>query len=100
MAKYLILWKTKPNSMPTDPKEAATQMKNVMDMTKRMLKDHPGWDYGMFLGEEEGYILGEMSPEEIQTGGMMFGSFVSSKVYQILSLDEVEKISKSVMAKT
>jgi hypothetical protein len=82
---------------PVDPKERAGTMMKLVEMTKQWKKDHPDGEWGAFIGENKGYSVGASSPQDIMKLNLMFAPYVSFKVYQAASIEEVEGLLKSMM---
>ncbi len=99
MSKYVTLWEMDMSKIPTDPKESSAVMTKMIEMTKQWLKDNPGTEWGTFIGENKGYVLGGKSPQDVMKTTLMFSPYVQFKVYQAASINEVEEVYKSMMPK-
>jgi hypothetical protein len=95
--KYVTLWEMNMDRFPADPVESGKIMMKLIEMTKQWQKDTPSGEWGSFLGEFKGYSTGAKSAEEMMRINMMFSPYVTFKVYQAMSLDEVEAGIKSLM---
>jgi hypothetical protein len=97
--KYLTLWEMDMSRIPTDPQQSGAVMMKMIEMTKQWLKDNPGAEWGSFIGEHKGFVLGGRTPQDIMKTTMMFSPYIKFKVYQAASADEVEENIKSMMPK-
>lgn len=98
MTKYVGLWEMDSSKVPDDPKESVAVMTKMIEMTKQWLKDNPGSEWGNFIGETRGYVLSTKSPEDVMKSSLMFRPYVNIKMYQAASIDEFEKVYKSVVS--
>ena len=98
MPKYFSLWEMDMSRVPNDPKERAAQTTQMIEMTKQWLKDNPGTEWGIFLGESRGYVMGGKTPEDVGKVALAFSPYVQNKVYQACSINEFEEIFKSMMS--
>jgi hypothetical protein len=94
MPKYVALWEMDASRIPADPQQFATLMAKMIDMTKQWLKDHPGAEWGAFIGEGKGYCSADMSAQDVIKVNMMFTPYVHFKVYQAASIKELEEVYK------
>jgi hypothetical protein len=96
--KYVTLWEMNMASFPVDQGENTKIMMKLVEMTKQWAKDHPNDQWGKFLGENRGYSIMNGSQEDVMKISMMFSPYVEFKVYQSVSIDEVDTAMKSMMA--
>ena len=97
MLKYVTLWELEMSKLPNDANERVTVMTKMIEMTKQVLKENPGSEWGAFIGEGKGYSIGSKTPQDIMKINMMFSPYVQFKVYQAVSIDEFEEVFKSMM---
>ena len=95
--KYFMLWEMDISRFPTDPAENAKLTTKMIEMTKQWNQTHPGGEWGKFLGENRGYAIAG-SQEDVMRASMMFSPYVEFKVYQAVSIEEVDGAFKAVMA--
>jgi hypothetical protein len=98
MPKYITMWEMDMSRVSNDPKERATAMTMLIEMTKEWLKNNPGTEWGIFLGESKGYTIGEKTFQDVAKSTLAFAPYVKNVVYQALSINEFEDIYKSVMS--
>jgi hypothetical protein len=95
--KYMLLWEMDMSKFPADPVENGKIMAKLIGITKQWGQSHPSGEWGKFLGENRGYSIAS-SQDEVMQASMMFSPYVQFKVYQIVSLEEVEASFKAMMA--
>jgi hypothetical protein len=90
MGKYICLWEADESKIPIDPAERKVgwQMATAMvreDFNKGLTKD-----YGVFLGQPNGFTIVEGTEEEVTNMTLQYMPFFRFKVIPIISLDKVE----------
>ena len=95
--KYLTLWEMNMARFPSDPAESGKIMMKLVEMTKQWGKENPGDEWGKFLGENKGYSIVNGTQEKIMKLSMMFSPFVEFKVFQAVTINEVEAAMKTMM---
>ena len=98
MPRYLTLWEMDQSKMPVDPKERLALLKKMNDMTKRVLKEHPGAEWGAFVGESKGFSISSDSATalEMNVVAQTFVPYVQFKVYQAVSNEEFADVLKAL----
>ena len=96
MPNTVTLWELDLSKLPGDPNERTALMAKMIEMTKQVLKEHPGTVWGAFIGEDKGYSAGPLTAQDIVKINLMFSPFVKFKVYQAISIDEFDAIFKAV----
>lgn len=99
MPKYFNLWEMDTTRMPTDPNERMAVLKKLLEITKQYLKENPGSEWGAFIGESKGYSSGSVSWQELTKVQQMLAPYVHFKIYQAVSVEELEEFYKPMMAK-
>jgi hypothetical protein len=97
MPNYVALWEINMSGMLINPHERSAAHLKMLDMVKQVLKDNPGSDFGVFIGEHKGYVTGIKNWQTIVKIDQMFSPLVTFKVYQALSIAEDEEVWKSMM---
>ncbi len=97
MPKLFNLWEMDMSRMPTDPNERMAILRKLMEITKQYLKENPGSEWGAFIGENKGYSMGAKSWQNLTKITQMLAPYVRCKIYQAISVDEVEELFKSLM---
>ena len=95
MAKYVYLWETDLSKSPADPKEMSALTTKYLEMLKQWLKDNPGSEWGGFIEEPKGYMIGGKTPQDTMKLTGMFAPYIKFKVYQAVSVNEFEEVVKS-----
>jgi hypothetical protein len=98
MPRYFTLWEMDQSKMPADPKERLALLKKMSDMTKKFLKEHPGAEWGGFVGEGKGFAISSSSGTalEMNVVSQMFAPYVQNKVYQAISIEEFDDVIKAL----
>jgi hypothetical protein len=96
MAKYLVLWELNLDKMPDDPKERGEGWAMMLEMIKQDIKEGINLDWGCFVGETKGYTISESDPVELMKLLQRFAPFVLFEVRQVLSVDDVMDVARSL----
>ena len=96
MAKYLLLWELNEDKMPDDPKARGEGWAMMLDMIKQDLETGVHSDWGTFVGEMRGYTVMENDPVELMKLIQRFAPFVVFEVHQVVSVDDVMEVAKSL----
>lgn len=97
MSKYLITWEADESRMPTDPKELGALVSKMGEMVKQDMKEGKTSDWGIFVGGGAGYAVGEGNALDLYKDLQRYSPFITFKVHQVLSIDEVLDVVKSMM---
>ena len=96
MPKYFMTWEVDPTRVPTDPKERGALWSGMVEMVKQEIKAGITSDWGTFVGEARGYSIGEQSVLDLSKTLQQFYPFVTFQVHQVMSVDEVAELAKSL----
>ena len=96
MPKYFMTWEVDPTRVPTDPKERGALWSGMVEMVKQEMKAGITSDWGAFVGEARGYSIGEQSVLDLSKTLQQFYPFVTFQVHQVMSVDEVAELAKSL----
>jgi len=83
--------------MPTDTKERGAMWSMMVEQVKQDMKEGREEDWGCFVGETSGYSVSERSELDLAKDLQRFYPFVTFKVHQVMSVDEVAELAKSMM---
>ena len=99
MAKYFITWEVDPNRAPVDPKERGAAWLMMAEMIKKDIQEGKTTDWGAIVGEGRGYSIGtgEQSLVDLSKDLQRYFPYVTFNVHQVMSVDEVIELSKSMM---
>ena len=99
MAKYHLIWEAEVGKFPTDPKELMELNMKTLESIKQALKESGtvARDWGCFLGGNRGYAIGEGDASAVAKAMWQFTPYYKFEVQQVLSVDEVIDINKSMM---
>ena len=96
MAKFLTLWELDTTRVPVDPKERITYWTMLLNMVKDDLKSGRTADWGEFAGGGRGYTIAEGTEQEISMALSRYVPYVKFKVYQIVSMSQIEEMMKAL----
>jgi hypothetical protein len=97
MPKYFMTWEVDPTRVPTDAKERGAMWSMMTEQVKQDLAENKEEDWGCFVGETSGYSISERSEIDLAKDLQRFYPFVTFKVHQVMSVDEVAELAKSLM---
>ncbi len=96
MPKYLVLWEVDPSMVSVDPKERGALWVGMTDSVKQDIKEGKMSDWGCFVGETSGYSVGEQSEVDLAKDLQRFYPFLTFKVFQVMSIDQIAEVAKSL----
>jgi hypothetical protein len=96
MGKYLLLWELDRSKIPMDLKERGDGFNLLMEMVKEDMKKGLTKEWGVFLGEFEGYSVVEGTEVEIMNQVQKYTPFVYFEVHPLGSLDQVDEMIKAL----
>jgi hypothetical protein len=96
MGKYLLLWEMDRTKIPVSPKERGIGTSMLLEMVKQDIKKGKTKDWGVFVGEHDGYAVVEGTEVEILNHIQQFTPFVYFKVHPIASVTQVEEMIKTL----
>ena len=97
MAKYFMNCEVDPNRAPVDPKERGAAWLMLAEMVKRSMEEGKTSDWGVFVGGDEGYAIGEGNAVDLCTELQQYHPYINFMVHQVLSIDELMEAQKSRM---
>jgi len=97
MPKYLITWKSDLSRWPTDPKERGALSVKLLEMVQQGIKEGKMTDWGQFIGGQEGYAIAEGDALDLNFSFRQYYPYVTFKVHQALSVDEISDAIKAMM---
>lgn len=81
---------------PIDPKERGALWGGMVEIIKQEMKDGITSEWGAFVGEARGYSIGEQSIVDLAKTLQQFYPFVTFQVHQVMSIDEMAEVAKSL----
>ncbi len=96
MAKYLILWEIDHTKIPVDPKERGAGWAALMKMIKKDRKKGLTKDWGVFVGETNGYSVFQGSELEVMNTLHQYVPFVKFKVHPVATESQVNRMIKAL----
>ena len=97
MAKYLMTWETDEHLWPTNSKEQAALAVKLGELVQRAMKEGKIVDWGIFVGGDRGYAIGEGNAVELYAELQQYHPYIDFMVHQVLSIDELMEAQKSRM---
>jgi hypothetical protein len=97
-AKYFMTWEIDMSKVPVDPKERGAAWLVMVSMVKQDMKEGKTTDWGSFVGESNGYAVSALSDVELNKNLQRFYPYVTFKVHQVNSIDQVADLAKSLTA--
>jgi hypothetical protein len=96
MGKYLLKWQLDPTRAPVDPKERARQWTGLLAMVKKDLEKKLITEWGVFAGEDSGYMIAQGSETEISVMVQQYYPFVHFETHPIMSIGQAEEVVKTM----
>jgi len=96
MAKYFMTWEADESLWPTDPKELNALVSKLSEMVKQDMKEGKTSDWGIFVGGDKGYAISEGNALDLYKGLQRFHPYINFMVHEVLSIDEVSEVWKSM----
>lgn len=96
MAKYLVLSETDTSRTPEDPKAKKAQWLAFQELIMKQLKEGVIKEWGFVVGEMRAYAIFEGSAVDLQTLTAGWVPFAKFKVSELLTIDELNKATKSL----
>jgi hypothetical protein len=87
MGRYLVLWEA-------DERKIGWQM--ATEMVEQDIKDGLVKDYGVFIGQPNGFTIAEGTRDEIINMTIKFMPFFRFKVMPLASIDQVKEAIKTI----
>ena len=97
MAKYFMTWEADESLWPTDPKEQGALGMKLAEMVKQSMKEGKTSDWGVFVGGDKGYAIGEGNAVDLYAELQQYHPYINFMVHQVLSIDELLEAQKSRM---
>ena len=96
MGKYLMLWEVDQARVPVSPQERGSTWGAFMGMIKEDLKKGILKDWGIFVGENNGYAVVEGTEVEIGNMVQQYVPWVIFKARAVASVNQVDTIIKEL----
>jgi len=97
MSKYLITWEADESIWPADLKEQGALASKLGEMVKQSMKEGKTLDWGIFIGGDKGYSVGEGNAVDLYKDLQRYHPYINFNVQEVLSIDEVLEVMKSMM---
>ncbi len=96
MAKYLVLWEIDSTKIPVSPQERAAMWGPMADMVKQDMKKGISKDWGIFVGEVNGYAIAEGTEVEVSNMIQQYVPFVHFEVHHVMSVEQADEVTKAL----
>ena len=97
MAKYFMTWEADEHLWPINSKEQAALAMKLGELVQRAMKEGKIVDWGIFVGGDRGYAIGEGNAVELYAELQEYHPYIDFMVHQVLSIDELMEAQKSRM---
>ena len=88
MTKYLLLWEIDTTRTPDDPEARKQQWRTLQDMVVKQLEDGDLKDWGMCLGEMNGYCIIEGTAADVAKFTLVYSPYVIFEVREVRSIQQ------------
>jgi hypothetical protein len=96
MGRYLILWEADESKITLNREELKVGWLGAIEMTKQDLKSGLTKDWGVFMGQTNGFNISEGTEAEIHSALTKYIPYFRFKVYPLLSVGQTEEIIKAM----
>jgi hypothetical protein len=96
MGRYLVLWEADESKIPIAPDERKIGWQMATEMVEQDIKDGLVKDYGVFIGQPNGFTIAEGTRDEIINMTIKFMPFFRFKVMPLASIDQVKEAIKTI----
>ena len=92
MGKYLILWEVDQTKIPIDPKERGDGWGLLMAMVRQDIEKGISKDWGVFIGETNGYGVFEGTEVEVMNALQQYVPFCIFKVHPVATESQANEM--------
>jgi len=96
MGKYLMLWEVDQTKIPIGPQERGSGWGPLLDMVKEDLRKGILKEWGIFVGENNGFAVAEGNEVEIGNMVQRYVPWVIFKARAVASVNQVDAIIKEL----
>ena len=97
MPKYLVLWELDQRRIPTGRKDRGSGWSFLLSMIREQIKQGLTKDWGLFVGETNGFSIMEGTEVEVTKTLQKYVPFSIHKVKQVMSIDQAEEVIKNLI---
>jgi hypothetical protein len=94
MAKYLALWEVEQSKIPIDPKQKGAAWGMLMAVVRQDLAKGVMTNWGMFVGETNGFCLMEGTELEVMNSLTQYVPFVIFQLHPVATESQVNEMIK------
>jgi hypothetical protein len=99
MGRYLLLWELDPTGVPISPQERGTAWAVLIDMVKQDLRKGTLKDWGIFVGEGNGYAVAEGTEVEVANALQQYVPYVLFQTHPVASVSQIGEVIKALSVK-
>ncbi len=96
MGRYLLLWEIDPTKIPVDIKKRGGDFGALMKVIKQDMKAGILKDWGLFVGEHNGYSVVEGTEIEVIKATQRYTPFVCFEAHPIASVNHTGEMIKAL----
>ena len=96
MGKYLLLWEIDPTKIPVDLKERGVEFGALMKVIKQDMKEGILKDWGLFVGEHNGYSVVQGTEVEVIKAIQRYTPFIYFASHPIASVTQAGEMIKAL----
>ena len=96
MGKYLLLWELVPTKIPLDLKERGGEFGALMKVIKQDMKEGILKDWGLFVGEHNGYSVVQGTEIEVIKAIQRYTPFICFAAHSITSVTQAGEMIKAL----
>jgi hypothetical protein len=96
MGKYLVLWEVVQSTIPINPKERGEGWSLLMAVVRQDMAKGLTKDWGVFIGERNGYSINEGTELEVMNGLQQYVPFCEFKVHPVATPEMAEAMIKAL----
>ena len=96
MGKYLLLWEFDRTKIPVDPKERGVEFNILMEVITQDIKKGILKDWGLFVGEHNGYSVVQGTEIEVIKAIQRYTPFVYFASHPIASVTQAGEMIKAL----
>lgn len=96
MGRYLVIWELDESKIPLNPEERKAIWQGAIAMTRQDIESGITKDWGVFLGQTNGYAISEATEEELHAAMLKYVPIVRFKVHQLVSIEQLENVVNSM----
>jgi hypothetical protein len=94
MGRYMVLFEADQTRLSSDPKERASQLAGMVELTKKEMEMGLIKESELFFGESAGYAIYEGPEVEVMASVQKRVPYLKCKVHVLATLSQLEEVIK------